>query len=69
MVMKKMTQEQFEEISMLLGWPPYDDPSNICYGDAYFAKGLENKWGEPIEDQIKAAKKLSGIHKTSREMC
>lgn len=38
------------DMKMLRGYPPYDDYSNICYGDGYFVKSLEQRYGMPIRE-------------------
>jgi hypothetical protein len=38
------------QIRRLLGLPPYDQPSNICWEDAYYAKSLEQKYGKTIDE-------------------
>lgn len=37
----------------LQGHPPYDNFSNICMGDGYFAKSLERKYGLSIGELTK----------------
>lgn len=47
--------EELEEmLKKLYGLPPYDNWSNICYGDGYFAKSIKDKFSE---QEIKQAKK------------
>ena len=43
-----------EMLKKLYGLPPYNNCSNICYGDGYFAKSIEDKFSE---QEIKQAKK------------
>lgn len=43
-----------EMLKKLYGLPPYDNWSNICYGDGYFAKSIEDKFSK---EEIKQAKK------------
>jgi hypothetical protein len=33
-------------VKKLLGKPPYDHPSNICWNDSYYHKSLEREYGE-----------------------
>jgi hypothetical protein len=39
-----------DELAKLNGWPPHDEPSNICRGDAYYGKSLEEKYGKTIAE-------------------
>lgn len=51
--------EELEEmLRKLYGLPPYDNWSNICYGDGYFAKSIQEKFSE---EDIKRTKKRLGI--------
>lgn len=43
-----------EMLKKLYGLPPYNNWSNICYGDGYFAKSIEDKFSK---EEIKQAKK------------
>lgn len=53
-------EQQIEEIAEMLkklyGLPPYNTLTNICYGDGYFAKSIEEKFSK--EEIEKAKKKL-----------
>jgi len=53
-----------DELKMLKGLPPYDDWSNICYGDGYFWKSIQNKY---TEKQIAEAEKELGIKKPKQK--
>lgn len=50
----KLTKEQkaeaLDELKMLRGQPPYNNWSNICAHDGYFAASLVRKYGMSIED-------------------
>jgi hypothetical protein len=35
-----------DDVAKLLGRPPYNHPGNICWNDNYFAKSLNDKYGE-----------------------
>lgn len=35
-----------DDVAKLLGKPPYNHPSNICWNDNYFSKYLNDKYGE-----------------------
>lgn len=43
-------KEARDEIRMLEGLPPHNTPSNICFGDGYFAKSLIHKYGMSIRE-------------------
>ena len=49
-----MTEKEKEKarnkIRMLEGLPPYNTPSNICYGDGYFAQSIIREYGMSIEE-------------------
>ena len=47
-------KELEEMLKKLYGLPPYDNFSNICYGDGYFAKSIEDKFSK---EEIKRTKK------------
>ena len=49
-------------LAQLNGDHPYNRPDNICYGDGYFRKSIEKKFGMPIDELEKAIMKydLSG---------
>ena len=36
------------DLKILRGMPPHDSWSNVCYGDGYFARSLETKYGADI---------------------
>lgn len=40
-----MTQLE-DDVRKLLGLEPYNHPGNICWNDNYFAKALNDKYGE-----------------------
>ena len=43
-----------DEVAKLLGKPPYNHPSNICWNDNYFYKHLETTYGEEaLKKEIK----------------
>ena len=50
--MNTLTEQQKREaavkIAMLEGSPPYNTPSNICYGDGYFAQSIVREYGMSI---------------------
>ena len=37
-------------LAKLHGDPPYDEPSNICRADGYYALSLERRFGKSIEE-------------------
>jgi len=39
-------RELEDAVAKLLGKPPYNHPSNFCWNDNYFAKSLNDKYGE-----------------------
>lgn len=43
-----------EELRMLRGEAPHNIPSNICFGDGYFAASIERKYGMSIAELDKA---------------
>lgn len=49
-------QECVEDLKMLRGIAPHNHPSNIVYGDGYFAKSLEAKY--TAEVRAEAEKRL-----------
>ena len=52
--------EELEEmLKKLYGLPPYNTWINICYGDGYFAKSIEEKFSK---EEIKKAKKKLNIY-------
>ncbi len=44
-------QECVEDLKMLRGIAPHNHPSNIVYGDGYFAKSLETKYPRGVLEQ------------------
>ena len=46
-----------DDLAMLKGDPPYNIPSNICYGDGYYAASLERRYGMSIEELERIVKK------------
>ena len=48
-----------EILKKLYGLPPYNTWTNICYGDGYFAKSIEDKFSK---EEIKKAKKKLKIY-------
>lgn len=47
--MSSMAAKIRDDLAKLDGKPPYNTPSNYCWGDGYFASSLEQKYGAPIE--------------------
>ena len=46
-----MDLEQLKlDLAILDGTPPWDDPSNVCRNDSYYAKSLERKYGKKIDE-------------------
>lgn len=39
-----------DDLKKLYGLPPYDSGGNICRGDGYFARSLEEKYGKPLKE-------------------
>ena len=54
-------EELEKDVRMLLGLPPYDGPTNICWNDNYFAHSLKIKYGEKalrdMEKKLRAKRK------------
>jgi hypothetical protein len=46
-----------EDLKKLRGLPPYNTPSNTCWGDGYFAASLRKKYGVSIEE----LERLTGV--------
>lgn len=46
------------DLQKLYGLAPYNTPSNICYGDGYFAKSIESRYSK---EKINEMKKELGI--------
>ena len=44
-------QECVEDLKMLRGIAPHNHPSNIVYGDGYFANSLETKYARPVREE------------------
>lgn len=38
-----------KDLAMLDGDPPYNEMSNICWNDAYFANWIKRHYGFPLE--------------------
>ncbi len=57
--MSKITGARLErlrdDVRRFRGYPPYNDPSNPCVGDGYFAHSLKKKWRLSFEDILKIA--------------
>lgn len=47
-------REALDDLKKLRGLPPYDNWSNICYGDGYFANSLVRRYGMSISELEKA---------------
>lgn len=49
------------DLAKLQGLPPYNELSNICWNDPYFAISLEKKYGMPISrlDKLLCASKTA----------
>ena len=45
-----------DDLKRLDGKPPYNELSNSCWNDAYFAKSIEKEYGRPIEELRKIAR-------------
>lgn len=57
MSLDENTKEQArDDLRKLHGHAPYNTPSNICYGDGYFAASLVTKYGMSITELEKAVK-------------
>jgi hypothetical protein len=54
------------DIQKFLGEGEYNTPSNPCWGDGYFAKSLEEKWGKSIEELVTIYREGGDIIRTSR---
>ena len=51
-----MDLEQLKrDLAILDGIPPWDDPSNLCRNDSYYAKSLEQKYGKKLDELRKIA--------------
>lgn len=42
---RRLKEEARDEVKRLRGDYPYNHPSNICYGDPYYAQSLKEKYG------------------------
>jgi len=42
-------KKAIDELKRLNGHPPYNEWSNYCYGDAYYAMDIEKRYGMTIE--------------------
>jgi hypothetical protein len=47
-----------DDLKKLYGHPPYNTWTNICYGDAYFARAIEKEHGKSCEE----LQKITGIN-------
>jgi hypothetical protein len=57
--MRYMAYERLRsDLQKLYGLAPYNTPSNICYGDGYFAKSIESRYSK---EKINEMKKELGI--------
>lgn len=57
MILDDETKEQArDDLRKLRGQAPHNTPSNICYGDGYFAASIENKYGMTIAELDQALK-------------
>lgn len=52
-----MTEQFKDDMKKFLGIEPHNTWSNYLVGDPYFAKELEDKYGESIDELIKKFKK------------
>lgn len=51
-------EKLIDDLKKLKGLPPYDNWSNICCGDGYFWKDIQNRYTESeIEEAQKIIKK------------
>lgn len=41
-----------DDVKKLLGMPPYDSPQNFCWNDNYYAKSLNDQYGEIAVNQM-----------------
>lgn len=50
-----MNEKELEnDVKKLLGLKPFDNPTNFCWNDNYYAKSLNDKYGsEVVEKEIK----------------
>lgn len=55
---KEQIRKARDELKMLMGLPPYNNWSNICYGDGYFAQSLVQKYGMSIQELKQETKML-----------
>jgi hypothetical protein len=56
--LKENIKQLCDDLNKLDGKPPYNEPSNICWGDAYFAKSLEKKYNKPLDELYKIAQRI-----------
>lgn len=56
-----MYNEAADDLRKLFGLPPYDKPGNHCWGDGYYSRSLEKKYGKTIEE----LEKLTGVRSPS----
>lgn len=50
----KKLKQALDDLKILRGLPPYDNWSNICAHDGYFARSLVSKYGMSIAELEKA---------------
>lgn len=46
-------EEAIEDLKMLYGYPPHDNPRNHCYCDGFFDISLEKKYGVDTKELAK----------------
>lgn len=49
-----------DKVRMLLGVKPYDEDTNYCKNDAYFAKYLRDRYGSKAVDEMIAQVRSRG---------
>lgn len=47
---KTQLAKAMKDLKVLNGDPPFDNWSNICYGDGYFANSLVKRYGMPLDE-------------------
>ena len=47
-----------DQLKMFYGLPPHNTPTNVCWGDNYFAKSISEQW---TQKEIADTKKRLGI--------
>ena len=55
--------EALDDLKKLKGLPPYDNWSNICYGDGYFAQSIVSRFGMSISE----LEKETGLDKREKK--